>query len=70
MKAMREQVEAFKSRPLNKRYVCVYLDATCISLKRDTVSKETVYIAVGIREDGSKKVLAYTVAPTESTFVW
>lgn len=69
-KAMSEQVEAFKSRPLDKRYACVYLDATYISLKRDTVSKEAVYIAVGIREDGSKEVLAYTVAPTESAFVW
>ncbi|MGE6415602.1 IS256 family transposase [Planococcus kocurii] len=69
-KAMSEQVEAFKARPLDARYVCVYLDATYISLKRDTVSKEAVYIAVGIREDGSKEVLAYTVAPTESAFVW
>src|SRR5690606_8558644 len=69
-KVMSEQVEAFKARPLDARYVCVYLDATYISLKRDTVSKEAVYIAVGIREDGSKEVLAYTVAPTESAFVW
>ena len=69
-KAMSEQVEAFKDRPLDKRYICVYLDATYISLKRDTVSKEAVYIAVGIREDGSKEVLAYAVAPTESAFVW
>ena len=36
----------------------------------DTVSKEAVYIAVGIREDGSKKVLAYTIAPTESAYNW
>lgn len=69
-KAMSEQVEAFKTRPLDSRYVCVYLDATYISLKRDTVSKEAVYIVVGIREDGSKEVLSYTVAPTESAFVW
>ncbi|WP_211654128.1 IS256 family transposase [Planococcus alpniumensis] len=69
-KVMSEQVEAFKSRPLEQRYACVYLDATYITLKRDTVSKEAVYITIGIREDGSKEVLAYTVAPTESAFVW
>ncbi|MBU9675178.1 IS256 family transposase [Planococcus sp. CP5-4] len=69
-KVMSEQVEAFKSRPLEQRYACVYLDATYIDLKRDTVSKEAVYITIGIREDGSKEVLAYTVAPTESAFVW
>lgn len=69
-KAMTEQVEAFNKRPLDVRYVCIYLDATYIPVKRETVSKEAVYIAVGIREDGSKEVLAYTIAPTESAFVW
>ncbi|GAA0349145.1 IS256 family transposase [Bacillus horti] len=69
-KAVGEQVAAFKSRSLASRYVCVYLDATFIALKRDTVSKEAVYISVGIREDGSKEVLSFTIAPTESAFVW
>ena len=52
------------------RYACVYLDATYIALKQDTVSKEAVYIAVGIHGDGSKEVLGYIIAPNESTFVW
>lgn len=69
-KAMGEEVEAFRQRPLSNRYVCVYLDATFLPVKRDTVSKEAVYIAVGIRGDGSKEVLAYTIAPTESAYVW
>jgi transposase-like protein len=34
------------------------------------MSKEAVYIAVYIHEDGSKKVLGYTIAPNESVFVW
>lgn len=69
-KAVSESVEAFNNRPLHNRYVCVYLDATYIAVRRDTVSKEAVYIAVGIREDGSKEVLAYTIAPTESAYNW
>lgn len=69
-KAVSEQVEAFHQRPLHTRYVCVYLDATYIALRRETVSKEAVYIAVGICEDGSKEVLAYTIAPTESAYNW
>ncbi|MGG4042696.1 IS256 family transposase, partial [Bacillus smithii] len=44
-KVMSEQVEAFQHRTLASRYVCVYLDATYIALKRDTVAKEAVYIA-------------------------
>ena len=69
-KAVSETVEAFNQRPLYHRYVCVYLDATYIPVRRETVSKEAVYIAVGIREDGSKEVLAYTIAPTESAYNW
>lgn len=69
-KVMTEQVEAFHNRPLNARYVCVYMDATYIAVRRDTVSKEAISIAVGIREDGSKEVLTYTIAPTESAFNW
>lgn len=69
-KVMTEQVEAFNERVLCTRYTCVYLDATYISIRRETVSKEAVYIAIGIREDGSKEVIAYTIAPTESAFVW
>ena len=69
-KVMVEHVDAFSKRKLAHRYVCVYLDATYIAVRRDTVSKEAVYIAVGIREDGSKEVLSYAIAPTESAYVW
>lgn len=53
-----------------KRYVCVYIDATYIPVKLATVAKEGVYIAVGIRKDGSKEVLTYAIAPTESAYIW
>src|SRR5699024_8029217 len=64
--AVTEEVEAFRQRSLFERYVCVYLDATFLPVKRETVSEEAVYIAVDIREVGSKGVLSYTVALTES----
>lgn len=41
-----------------------------IPVRLETVSKEAVYIAAGIREDGSKEVLAYTITPTESAYNW
>uniref|UniRef100_UPI000C23A94D transposase n=1 Tax=Bacillus xiapuensis TaxID=2014075 RepID=UPI000C23A94D len=69
-KAVSENVEAFNQYSLHDRYVCVYLGATYLTVRRDTVSKEAVYIAVGIREDGSKEVLTYTTAPTESAYNW
>lgn len=69
-KVVTEQVEAFNKRPLTAPYDCIYLDATYIQVRRETLSKEAVYIAVGIREDGWKEVLAYTIAPTESAYNW
>ncbi|BDP62150.1 hypothetical protein EfmJHP38_30880 (plasmid) [Enterococcus faecium] len=33
------------------KYVAIFMDATYIPLKRQTVSKEAIYIAIGIRED-------------------
>lgn len=44
--------------------------ATYIAIKRETVSKEVVYIAMGIREDGFKEVLSYEFAPTELIYIW
>lgn len=67
--AMNDEVEAYHNRQLSNRYSCVYLDATYIPIKRDAVAKEAVYLAIGIRLDGSKEVLGYTIAPTESVHV-
>ncbi|WP_240318223.1 IS256 family transposase, partial [Enterococcus faecium] len=69
-KVLTEEVNAFKSRALNDKYVAIFMDATYIPLKRQTVSKEAIYIAVGIRPDGSKEVLSYAIAPTESITIW
>ncbi|GGG08260.1 hypothetical protein GCM10010913_32510 [Paenibacillus aceti] len=56
-------------RALTKHYVCVYLDASYIAVKRETVSKEAIYLAVGICEDGSKEVLTCAITPTVSAYV-
>ncbi|RSU10016.1 hypothetical protein CBF29_10610 [Vagococcus elongatus] len=69
-KIIYEDVSAFKDRKLDSRYSVIFMDATHISLKRQTVSKEAVYIVIGIRLDGTKEVLGFTIAPTESAFVW
>ena len=46
------------------------MDATHIPLKRQTVSKEATYIAIGIQLVGPKEVLGFSIAPTESAYVW
>lgn len=69
-KVFTEEVSAFKKRKLNSHYAVIYLDATYIPLKRKTVEKEAIHIAVGIRPDGAKEVLGYAIAPNESTVTW
>ncbi len=69
-KSFTEEVTAFKGRELHDRYAAIYMDATYIPLKRKTVAKEGIHIAVGIRPDGSKEVLSYAIAPTESITIW
>ncbi|XIO02130.1 IS256 family transposase (plasmid) [Enterococcus faecium] len=69
-KIVSEDIIAFKERSLESRYSVIFMDATQIPLKRQTVSKEAVYIVIGIRLDGTKEVLGFSLAPTESAYVW
>lgn len=41
-----------------------------LGIRYYTLTLDALYIVVGIREDGLKEVLAYTMAPTEFAFVW
>ncbi|KWW91893.1 transposase [Enterococcus faecium] len=69
-KIVSEDIIAFKERSLESRYSVIFMDAIHIPLKRQTVSKEAVYIVIGIRLDGTKEVLGFSLAPTESAYVW
>lgn len=63
-------VESFKKRSLKKEYAIIYLDGTYMSLRRDTVAKECVHIALGVDIQGKKEILAYSIAPEESLYIW
>lgn len=69
-KIVSEDIIAFKEKSLESRYSVIFMDATHIPLKRQTVSKEAVYIVIGIRLDGTKEVLGFSLAPIESAYVW
>lgn len=69
-KMVEENLEAFHNRLLSKRYVVVYLDATYLPIRRDTVDKEAVYFVMGITLEGNKEILGYRIFPTESAHNW
>ena len=67
----REEVQDWLSRPLEKYYPIVYIDATFISTRReDHVSKEAFYTILGVKPDRTREVLAIVNFPQESATAW
>lgn len=61
-----EDVDAWRKRKLSKRYSVLYMDGMYVSLRRDTVEHESVYVVMGIDEEGHRQVLGYYVGGQES----
>ncbi len=62
-----EDIEAWQKRPLEKRYSVIYLDGLYVKLKRNSVSSEVVYLAMGIDEKGTRQILGFYVGGHESS---
>ena len=66
-----EVIEEWKNRKLEEEFPVLYIDATYVALKRDTVSKEAVYVVMGLKEDGKREILAYFLpGGNEKAGVW
>ena len=64
--ATMEEVKRFQSRALESRYIAIFLDALSFFLRRDTVEKEPILFAMGIRESGEYEILGFYLASKES----
>jgi putative transposase len=67
---VREEIEEWHKRPLQKRYSVLYLDGTYLKLRRNDVDNEVVYVVVGITEDGYKEIVHFQVGGKESSLGW
>jgi putative transposase len=69
--AVAEEVRVWQARPLDAIYPIVYLDALMVKA-RDAghIVNKAVYLAIGIRLDGTKEVLGLWIAPTEGAKFW
>lgn len=65
-KALGKRAEAFHSRSFISPYPFIFMDATYINLRRDSVSKEALHVILGITPDGRKEILDFALFPTES----
>ena len=67
-----EEVERFKSRPLEGCYPYVWIDATYVKARQDgRVASVAVVIAVGVKgETAEREVLGFDVGPSEDGAFW
>lgn len=65
-----EDIEAWQSRPLDRRFSVLFLDGTYINLRRDDVDNEVVYIILGISEQGYREILGFHIGGQESSTGW
>src|SRR5215208_3386758 len=67
-----EEVERFRSRPLEGSYPYVWVDATYVKARQDgRVASAAVVIAVGVKaQTGEREVLGLDVGPSEDGAFW
>jgi transposase-like protein len=69
--AVIDEVREWQSRPLDKTYPVVYLDAIRIKTKEDGKScMKSVYIALGVNFEGHKEVLGLWLSENEGAKFW
>ena len=63
-------VEQFHRRLLVDEYRFLYLDGLWITLRRPVKVKKVLLVALGFKADGSKELLSFQLAPSESESCW
>ncbi|WP_418964574.1 IS256 family transposase, partial [Cetobacterium sp.] len=63
--------QQWQGRPLQRFCALVYMDAIHFNVKQDNqVVKKAVYVAIGVKIDGTKEVLGLWVGANESSKYW
>lgn len=69
--AVIEEVRGWQSRPLEKVYPILYLDALVVKVKENgRVINKSVYLVIGVNLEGLKEVLGIWIAETEGASFW
>jgi transposase-like protein len=69
--AVLEEVREWQSRPLDKSYAIVYLDALRVKSRMEGKScTKCVYVALGVNFEGQKEVLGLWIAESEGAKFW
>jgi putative transposase len=66
-----EEVKAWQSRPLERVYAVVFFDALRVKIRDEgVVRNKAVYLALGVRTDGTKEILGLWIQQTEGAKFW
>jgi putative transposase len=69
--AVLEEVKDWQLRPLEKMYPIVFMDALRVKIRDEgTVMNKAVYMALGVRCDGTRDVLGLWIEQTEGAKFW
>jgi putative transposase len=69
--AVLEEVAEWQNRPLEPLYPLVFLDALRVKVRDEgTVRNKAIYVALGVRPDGTKEVLGLWIEQIEGAKFW
>jgi transposase-like protein len=66
-----ESIKEWQSRPLEEVYFVVWMDGISIKIRHNSkVINKTIYLVIGLTQEGKKQVLGMWVSETESASFW
>jgi len=69
--SMMESIKEWQNRPLEEVYFVVWMDGISIKIRHNgKVVNKTVYLVIGLTQEGKKQVLGMWISETESASFW
>ncbi len=69
--AVLTEITAWQSRPLEPMYPVIFFDALRVKIREDNVVRnKAVYLALGVRPDGTREILGLWIENTEGAKFW
>lgn len=69
--AVLAEITAWQSRPLESMYPVIFFDALRVKIREDNVVRnKAVYLALGMRPDGTREILGLWIESTEGAKFW
>jgi putative transposase len=66
-----DSIKEWQNRPLEEVYFVVWMDGISIKIRHNgKIVNKTIYLVIGLTQEGLKQVLGMWVAPTESASFW